>query len=242
MGPVALIGGNEFRRESDGLDRALLALAGGPGTAIGLLPTGATNENPEVVAENGHRHLARLGAAPVKLLIVDDESASDPVLGAALEACAAVYLSGGDAAYLCDTLRGSRAWQAVLAVHRRGGLVAGSGAGAMVLGQAFWRVDQWAPGLGLAAGLAVLPHHATLAKRWDVDHLRATVPAGLTIAGIDDATALVLPSGLILGAGTVTVYSADHVTVHKPGSLVPLTDLPAKLAPTSSPASSSGEA
>ena len=222
MGPVALIGGNEFRRESDGLDQALLALAGGPGTAIGLLPTGATNENPEVVAENGHRHFARLGAAPVRLLIVDDESANDAALAAALEACAAVYIAGGDPAYLYDTLQGSRAWQAVLAVQQRGGLVAGSGAGAMVLGQVFWRVEHWAPGLGLALGVAVLPHHATLSRRWAVDAMRALLPPGITLLGIDDATAAVLPEGRVVGMGQVSVYGPAGPTAHAPGAVMPL--------------------
>jgi cyanophycinase len=219
---VALIGGNEFRRESDTVDQALVALAGGPGAVLGLLPTGATNENPEVVVENGHRHFSRLGAAPEKLLVVDDESANDPALAAAIEACEALYLSGGDPAYLLDTLRGSRVWEAVVAVHRRGGLVAGSGAGAMVLGAVTWRFDGWAPGLGLAPGVAVLPHHATLSKRWAVEQMRAVMPAGITLLGVDDSTAVVLPEGRVVGTGQVTVYELGSVTVYAAGAQVPL--------------------
>jgi cyanophycinase len=220
VGRVALIGGNEFRRESDKLDLALLGLAGGPGAAVAILPTGATNENPEVVGENGIRHLSRLGAAPEKLLVVDAESANDPALAEALAAHAFIYITSGDQAYLLDTLRGSLTWQAVLAVYQRGGLVAGSGAGAMLLAEQMWRYDGWVPGLGLAPGLAVLPHHATLSKRWATAHMAATLPPGLTLVGIDDSTALLLPEALVLGAGQVTVYARDGVRAYSPGAHV----------------------
>jgi cyanophycinase len=220
VGRVALIGGNEFRRESEALDLALLNLAGGPGASLGILPTGATNENPEVVAANGLRHFTRLGAAPAACLVVDDETANDHALAAVLETHSFLYISGGDPAYLLDTLRGSLAWEAVLAVHRRGGLVAGAGAGAMLLGEQMWRFDGWTPGLGLAPALAVLPHHATLAKRWAVAHMRATLAPGVTLVGIDDSTALLLPEGLVLGAGEVTVYGRDGAAAYTAGARI----------------------
>lgn len=225
MGRVALIGGNEFRRESDLLDTALLTLAGGPGTPVGILPTGATNENPEVVAANGLRHFTRLGGAPAALLVVDDKTANQASLAAAVAAHAFLYLTGGDPAYLLDTLRGSAAWEGVRAVHGRGGLVAGTGAGAMVLGAQMWRFDGWVPGLNLAPGLAVLPHHATLSKRWAVDHMRAALAPGVTLVGVDDATALLLPEGLVLGAGAVTVYGREGVEVYTVGARVALRPL-----------------
>jgi cyanophycinase len=225
VGPVALIGGNEFRRESEAVDLALLALAGGSKTAVGLLPTGATNENPEVVGQNGIRHFARLGAAAEALLVVDEASAADPTLAAAIERCALLYISGGDPAYLLETLRRSRAWEAVLAVHRRGGLVAGSGAGAMLLAEQLWRFDGWASGLGLASGLAVVPHHATLSKRWAIGHMLATLPPGVTLIGLDDSTALLLPEALVLGAGAVTAYGRQGPVAYGAGAHVPLRPL-----------------
>jgi cyanophycinase len=225
MGLVALVGGNEFRRESDPLDLALLARAGGPGVAVAILPTGATNENPEVVGENGIRHFTRLGAAPEKLLVVDADSANDPALAAAIAAHAVIYITGGDPAYILETLGGSLAWQAVLAVHQRGGLVAGSSAGAMLLGEQMWRFDGWTPGLNLAPGLAVLPHHATLSKRWAVSHMRAALPPGVTLVGIDEATALLLPEARVLGAGHVTLYGTAGAAVFGAGAQVPLKGL-----------------
>lgn len=224
VGPVALIGGNEFRRESDPLDLALLDLAGAPGQ-VAVLPTAATNENPEVVGENGIRHFSRLGAEAEKVLVVDEATANDPVLAALLTAHHFIYFTGGDPAFLLETLRGSLAWRAVQAVHQRGGLVAGSSAGAMLLGGQLWRFDGWTPGLGLAPGLAVLPHHATLSKRWSIAYMQATLPPGVTLIGIDESTALLLPQAKVLGIGQVTVYAPPGPLAYPPGAQVPLRPL-----------------
>lgn len=221
MSPVALVGGNEFRRDCDPMDRALLDRLGGAGAAIVIVPTAATNENPYVAGEHGIRHFRRLGASPDKLLI-DEDNANHIEMAAALEQFAAVYFTGGDPVYLLETLRGSRAWEAVLSVHARGGWVIGSSAGAMVLGGWMWRFDGWTPGLGLIPQLAVLPHHATMAARWDARRMADALPAGTTLAGIDEATAVTWPEGMVLGAGDVTLYGRPGPQTFSAGALLPL--------------------
>ena len=221
MSPIALVGGNEFRRECDPMDRALIERLGGPSAQLAVLPTAATNENPYVAGENGARHFRRLGLRAEKLMIVDDDSANDASLAGLLEDFAGVYFTGGDPIYLRDTLLGSKAWEAVKDIAARGGLIAGSSAGAMVLGQQLWRFDGWIEGLGLAPGLAVLPHHATLSARWDGPAMAAALPPGVRLVGIDEATALLLPEGRVLGIGQVTLYGAGAPSVYDPGALVP---------------------
>ena len=76
IGHVALVGGNEFRRECDPMDRALLDLVGGPRAAIVILPTAATNENPYVAGSRvsprrGRRYLDRSDVRPG--MIVDGD-------------------------------------------------------------------------------------------------------------------------------------------------------------------------
>jgi cyanophycinase len=222
MGLIALVGGNEFRRDCDPMDRALLAAAGGVGTRVVVVPTAATNENPYVAGENGVRHFQRLGAVADKLLIVDDASAAHFEMAQQLERHNLIYFTGGDPVYLLETLRGSRAWETVQRVHARGGLIAGSSAGAMALGGQMWRFDGWTPGLGLVPNIAVLPHHATLSARWNAEHMRATLPSGVTLVGIDEATALFLPEGRVLGAGQVTVYGSDGPKAYGEGEVVRL--------------------
>jgi cyanophycinase len=224
---LALVGGNEFRRECDAMDRALLAAAGGAGTPVVILPTAATNENPYVAGENGRRHFDRLGARADKAMIVDFETANQRDLAIPVEKFALVYLTSGDPIYLLETLRGTRTWRSVEAVYARGGLIAGSSAGAMVLGAQVWHFDGWTPGLGLAPHLAVLPHHATLAARWNATAMAAALPPGVTLVGIDEATALLLPEARVLGVGTVTVYAPDGPQTYAAEAVIPALQRPA---------------
>jgi len=219
---VALVGGNEFRRECDPMDRVLVQRLGGPAAQLAILPTAATNENPYVAGENGARHFRRLGARAEKIMIVDEASANDAGLVGLLEDNAGLYFTGGDPIYLRDTLHGSKTWEAVKDVAARGGLIAGSSAGAMVLGERLWRFDGWIDGLGLAPGLAVLPHHATLAARWNALAMAEALPAGVTLVGIDEATALLLPEMLVVGVGQVTVYGSGEPRAFEPGATVTL--------------------
>ena len=205
------------------MDRALIERLGGPGAQIAILPTAATNENPYVAGENGARHFRRLGARADKLMIVDGDSANDAGLFGLLEDYAGLYFTSGDPIYLRDTLLGSKTWEAVRAVEARGGLIAGSSAGAMMLGERLWQFDGWTGGLGLAPGLAVLPHHATLAARWNAPAMAAALPAGVTLVGIDEATALLLPEAQVLGIGQVTVYGPGEPRAYGPGAEVELT-------------------
>lgn len=220
-GHLALVGGNEFRRDCDPMDRPLLDVAGGPGTAVVILPTAATNENPFVAGENGRRHFSRLGARSEKIMIVDADTANQRELAIPVEKYNLVYLTSGDPIYLLETLRGSKTYDALLAVYHRGGVVAGSSAGAMVLGAQVWRFDGWTPGLGLAPTVAVLPHHATLAARWNAPAMAAALPPGVSLVGIDEATALLLPEARVLGNGFVTLYTASGPQSFAAGNTIP---------------------
>ncbi len=211
------------------MDRALIERLSGPAAqthapvaaaGVAILPTAATNENPYVAGENGVRHFRRLGARAEKLMILDRESANDAELVGLLEDFAGLYFTGGDPIYLHEVLSGSKAWQAAQAVAARGGLIVGSSAGAMVLGEQLWRFDGWIAGLGLAPGLAVLPHHATLAARWNAPAMAAALPAGVRLVGIDEATALLLPEARVLGQGQVTVYGPGGPRAYGPGEVV----------------------
>jgi cyanophycinase len=217
---VALVGGNEFRRDCDAMDRALLELVGGARPPVAILPTAAAHENPGKAAENGVRHFRRLGARAQAVMIVDRKTADQPELAAVLERSRLIYLTGGDAVHLLDSLSRSHAWDVMLARHAQGVVLVGSSAGAMVLGGQMWRFDGWSPGLGLLPNIAVLPHHATLSARWDAPAMAASLPTGVTLVGIDEATALLLPDGRVLGVGEVTVYESEGVRVYGEGEVV----------------------
>jgi hypothetical protein len=79
--------------------------------------------------------------------------------------------------------------------------------------------EGWREGLGLVPAVAVVPHHATVAHRWDAPKLAETVSPGVRLVGIDEATALLLPDQLVLGEGEVTVYTPAPV-VYGPQQIV----------------------
>jgi hypothetical protein len=54
-----------------------------------------------------------------------------------------------------------------------------------------------------------------------VAHMLATLPAEVTLVGIDESTALLVPEGRVLGTGQVTVYSRIGPITYDPGAQVP---------------------
>jgi cyanophycinase len=216
---LALLGGNEFRENCRELDRALLARLGAS-ARVAVLPTAAAHESPRQAAHNGVQHLKRLGAKPEPVFVLNRADAGSEEMVAQLKEMQGLYFTGGDPVHLLETLRGTRIWQTAVGIYERGGLIAGSSAGAMVMGGQTWAPGEgWRKGLGLAPGLAVIPHHLTLAARWDAIKMRDSLPPGVTLVGIDEATALVLPEGSVLGEGEVTIY-APEPKVYGTGTVV----------------------
>jgi hypothetical protein len=80
----------------------------------------------------------------------------------------------------------------------------------------------WREGLGLVPHIAVIPHHATLASRWNAAGMRASLREGVILVGIDEATALVGPPWQVLGPGQVTVYRGKKPAIFKDGQNVPI--------------------
>ncbi|MBI3244473.1 MAG: Type 1 glutamine amidotransferase-like domain-containing protein [Chloroflexi bacterium] len=218
---IALIGGNEFRENCREMDRALLARLGTSARVL-VIPTAAANESPRQAANNGVAHLKRLGAKAEPLYVIQRDHAQADEMVAAIREAKGVYFSGGDPVHLLETLRGTKVWRAVVELSERGGLVAGSSAGAMVMGGQMWTPGAgagWREGLGLVPGLAVIPHHATVATRWNAAKMRESLAPEVTLVGIDEATAVLFPDHLVLGEGEVTVYTSEPKT-YASGKLV----------------------
>ena len=219
-GLLALLGGYEFRANCRDMDRALLARVG-TSARILILPTAAAFESPRQAANNGVQHLKRLGARPEPLYVLQRAEAENDDYAAAIDKAQGVYFAGGDPVHLLETLRGSKVWDAIVGLYGRGGLVAGSSAGAMVMGGQMWAPGEgWRTGLGLAPGIAIVPHHATVSHRWNAPKMAETVAPGVTVVGVDEATAFLLPDQLVLGEGEVTLYTPAPA-VYSAGSIVP---------------------
>ena len=207
VGKIALVGGNEFRRNCEPMDRALLAFLG-KRPRVRILPT-AAKENPLLAAQNGIRYFQKLGADAGAVKILNRLDAQNPALISLLEEADLFYFAGGNPTYLLDVFQGSPAWDEIIRLWHRGRLLAGSSAGAMILGEKIWEPGEgWREGLGLLPGLAVLPHHKVLASRWGVQEMLRSLPTAFYLLGIDEATALAGPPWGVLGNGEVVFYQA----------------------------------
>lgn len=209
-GRIALVGGDEFRASCRGMDAELLAATGVAKPRVVVVPTAAAMERPELAAANGARHFNGLGADAEPLMALTADDANDEALVAAADAADMVYLTGGNPAYLMGALAGSRLAEALRAALDRGAIVAGSSAGAMALGERMRFRGEWSEGLGLARGIAVLPHHERSDPERVAAELAGALPAGATALGIDGATGCVSEGAgwRALGAGAVARYRA----------------------------------
>jgi cyanophycinase len=221
-GLIVLMGGNEFRPDCEPMDRGILD-GRGPKPRVVILPTAAARENPDLAAQNGVNHFSRLGARAEAAMIVDSVTARDGKWLGLIREADLVYLAGGDPVYLWETLRNSPAWEAILGIWRSGRTLAGSSAGAMVLGEHIWAPGRgWREGLGFLPGYAIIPHHARLAKLWNAEKMRSSLAGGVTLIGIDEATALLGPAWKVMGPGKVAVYKSDSPKFFTQGQLVEL--------------------
>jgi cyanophycinase len=219
-GLLALVGGDEFRADCVPMDRALLK-ALGQEARVAILPTAAANENPGKAARNGARYFTELGARAQYVMIVDKATANDSAFAGPMSDLNLIYLTGGSPPHLLESLRGSMAMEVIQGVVARGGMLVGSSAGAMAMGARCWGFeDGWLEGWGLAPGVAVIPHHASLAARWGAENMRRGLASEIALLGIDEATAAYGDGGgswRVVGPGQVTVYTADEIIAYSNG-------------------------
>jgi cyanophycinase len=107
-----------------------------------------------------------------------------------------IYLSGGNPAFLANTLRDSLVWNAIYEAWQDGAALAGCSAGAMALADHIpgLRLTSHAPtrGLGAVPHIRVLPHFDRMfAHVPDFFARFMNVPDGVNVVGIDEDTAIV---------------------------------------------------
>ncbi len=189
MGTLLLEGGAEFGGAMREPDLRAIDLTGGFDAPIRVIPTAAAPDKNHLRAgNNGIRWFQSLGASDVESVpLIDKDSANDPEIADSLRAAKMIYLLGGFTHYLGQTLRDSKAWDAVLVAYQNGAVIAGSSAGAMVMCEYYFdpsrgKVEM---GLNLIPNACVLPHHNTFGRNWAAK-LKALLPR-LTLVTIPKA-------------------------------------------------------
>lgn len=221
LGLLALVGGNEWRQGAS-FDAELIERSGSDEVLV--LPTAAAYQRPEKVIEWAEGWFASLGARVRPLMVLRHEDALEDGNVQAVTDSAFIYLAGGSPLHLRSVLKGSPLLEALTTSWRRGAVLAGSSAGAMVLCDPMVdpRGGAFTVGLGLVEQLAVVPHYEPGGGRlmWRTLEL---APAGVRLAGIPERTALIRePDGSWRAAGA----DPAGVTIHLDGEIVGLEALP----------------
>ena len=243
---LVLCGSGEFTPAMDEIDRELLAELR-PRARVAIVPTAAgLEETPKMWAQMGSEHFRGLGAEPVPVMVTRRADAEDAHHRELVMGADWIYFSGGNPGYLVDTLTDTSFWNAVLERFRAGAILAGSSAGAMMLGATtFVPLGRGPDGLptdvttraamGLVPGVIVAPHFdilpATLRDVWT-----KVVPSGARLLGIDEDTALIAHDAAwrVRGRGSVYLFGgAEPVAVASGATLDGL--LPPPLAYTQAP-------
>jgi cyanophycinase len=235
VGPLVIVGG-ELESSNEPVFRAILGLRF-DGRPICVLPTTSANagQPTSLLVEVFERYGGSGSAMAVTKLFTKPGRADKEKTARILEGCGGFFFTDGDSAGVVNTLRpGGRstlAEQAILRVHRRGGVISGSNAGAALMSEtmiqggssddalAYGIVnDKGAPGLWLQTGMGFF--HGGLADQQNTNEGRtgrllvalAGLPAANRGFGIDDNTALVIDRGRarVVGASQVIVLEQVH--------------------------------
>lgn len=216
QGALVIIGG-ALRPDTAEVWQRIVSLAGGPGARIAVLPSAAAR--PERSGASVAATLQRYGADPfvaplaVRLAGSDYRArADDPELAAAVRNAGGVYFTGGDQALVTQALLrpdGSRSavLQAIWDVYQRGGVIAGTSAGAAIMSSTMFHDPRptldmlqqgLAPGRDLAPGLGFIGEQVFIDQHFLVRGrfarmLGAMQHAGYRLGlGIDENTAVVV--------------------------------------------------
>lgn len=216
-GRLLLVGGGGT---TPAIDAAAARLAGGAAARWVVIPTASDDtEIPGLRRENSVTSLHQ----PFVVLHTRDKAEADTeAFVSPLRTATAVWFEGGRQTRLVDAYAGTRTEQALRDLLARGGLIAGTSAGATIQGSRLVRGGgrgsiMTAPGYTAAFGyirnVAVDQHIDARGRESDLAALIAVSPGVLGI-GLDERTGLVVQGNIarVLGAGRVLLTDgADHL-------------------------------
>lgn len=168
------------------------------------------NGSPQAALRQAAAHFRRAGAGVVDAGLTRPGDARRPEVLARLGAARLVYLLGGDPGHLLDTVQAGGVADAFAGVLSAGGGLAGSSAGAMVMGRrVLLRSRDPRPasrhardGLGLVDA-TLIPHAESVLEGW-LSAARREAP-GENVLALDEQT------GVVFGGGSWTKFGPGEV-------------------------------
>jgi len=222
-GQVVVIGGAEDRDGEAEILREFVRLAGGARARISIIA--AASENAAEIAASYAEVFQRLGAArahDLKILSRKDADSAEAV--AAVERASGVFFTGGNQVRITRTLGGTRLDTVLHKRHAEGLVLAGTSAGAAMMSSVMITGGppvstlragdvELGPGLEFVPGVLIDQHFEERGRLRRLLSAVAQHPHDIGL-GIDENTAAVVSGHRleVIGAGTVTIIDAGHLT------------------------------
>jgi cyanophycinase len=218
------MGGNEFTDGCESVDRELLQMVP-EGRPVLVVPTAAADQRPEKAVSNGVAYFSGLGHDAAGLMVVDRKSADDPSIASEVLSAGMVYFTGGSPQKLAAVMHGTRAWGAMTRAWAAGTLMAGSSAGAMVLGPMFKNPRHgWTAGLNLIAKVVVVPHFESVTGPV-LDEIELRVRSPVSAIGLKSKHGVLLSGTTLrpLGSSEMLLMRDGRRKLYRPGDEASLT-------------------
>lgn len=220
-GPLLIIGGHE---DKDGDRRILAELARLLDGGRLVIATVASHE-PDGYFDAYREAFGALGVTDLVELYVHERSdSSSREALEKLDGAAGVFFTGGDQLRISSQIGDTPVERRILEMHRNGGVIAGTSAGASVMSETMlvkgpsaesYRIGElhMAPGLGLMRHVIIDQHFAERGRYGRLLGAVAHNPRLLGV-GVDEDTALLVrgDEGRVLGAGAVYVVDGEEAS------------------------------
>jgi cyanophycinase len=222
-GKLIAIGGAEDKENDCAILKEFIRLAKGPNARI-VVMTVATNLVKEI-GEDYTNAFKRLGVDDVRVVDVSKREDAQSEAGIkAVEEATGIFFTGGDQLHITALLGGSRLHQALFQRFQKGVVVAGTSAGASMMGNSmiisgdrdesprFGSVEI-GPGMDFLIGTIIDTHFSQRGRMGRLLTGVAHFPQDLGL-GIDENTALVITDHHfeVIGEGAVTVVDAGNIS------------------------------
>jgi cyanophycinase len=219
-GTLLIIGGNVGNTTS--IWDKFTELAGGKDKAKIVVITAAAGDSAAFDQRDVDAVKRHTGIKEVTLLHTNDlKEANSEKFVAPLKRATGVYFVGGRQWRIADSYLNTLTHQAFLDVLDRGGVIAGSSAGASIQGSFLWRGDtkgaeilvgDHTQGLGFLKNSAIDQHLLKRNRQFDLVNFIRKSPQLIGI-GLDEATAIIVRRDTleVIGKSYVAIY--DHNTI-----------------------------
>ncbi len=218
-GALMIVGGGSVGAD---IWSRFIALAGGESASIVVIPTANEDVNISGGTSAEKEMLQHLGVKSVTVLHTRDrKQADDPNFVAPLRKATGIWFTGGRHWRLADSYLNTLAHREFKALLERGGVIAGTSAGATIQGSFMVRGDtkgntlmigDHTEGLGFIQNVTIDQHLLVRNRQFDLVEVIRQKPELLGI-GIDESTAIVVQKDTfeVIGNSFVAIYDAKNI-------------------------------